>query len=56
MFTQDAFNPPQAQRGLASAQYDDVVLARYQEAKIRRCHTLLADYIKPAQSRTHANA
>ena len=53
VFTQDAFNPPQAQRGLASAQYDEAVLARYQEAKIRHCHTLLADFIK-ARAVTHS--
>ena len=46
VFTQDTFNLPQVQRGLASAQYDEIVLARYQESKIRHFHTLLADFIK----------
>ena len=46
VFTQDTFNLPKVQLGLAAAQYDEVVLARYQEAKLRHFHTLLANYIK----------
>ena len=41
IFNQDCFNLPQVQRGLEAAQFDSVVLARYQETKIRHHHTLL---------------
>ncbi len=45
VFQQDTFNLPQVQAGLAAAQYDEVVLARYQETKIRHFHTLLNRWI-----------
>ena len=45
MFTQDTFNLPKVQPGLQAAQYDDVVLANYQETKIRHFHHLLKRYI-----------
>ena len=46
MFTQDTFNLPQVQKGLEAAQYDEVVLARYQETKIRHFHTLLGAWLE----------
>src|SRR5262245_32723846 len=45
VFNQDSFNLPQVQRGLEAAQYDSVVLARYQETKIRHHHTLLEQWL-----------
>lgn len=45
VFTQDSFNLPQVQKGLEAAQYEEVVLANYQETKIRHFHALLADYV-----------
>jgi hypothetical protein len=45
VFNQDCFNLPQVQRGLEAAQYDSIVLARYQETKIRHHHTLLEKYL-----------
>ena len=45
VFTQDTFNLPQVQKGLEAAQYDEVMLANYQETKIRHFHTLLVDYL-----------
>ena len=46
VFTQDTFNLPQVQAGLASAQYDEVVFANYQETKLRHFHDLLSAWIK----------
>ncbi len=46
VFTQDTFNLPKVQIGLQAAQYDSVVLANYQETKIRHFHHLLAKYIR----------
>jgi hypothetical protein len=43
VFTQDTFNLPHVQTGLEAAQYDSVVLARYQESKLRHFHALLAE-------------
>jgi phenylpropionate dioxygenase-like ring-hydroxylating dioxygenase large terminal subunit len=45
VFTQDTFNLPKVQTGLQAAQYDEVVLANYQETKIRHFHHLLKRYI-----------
>ncbi len=45
VFTQDTFNLPKVQIGLAAAQFDEVVLANYQETKIRHFHQLLKQYI-----------
>jgi phenylpropionate dioxygenase-like ring-hydroxylating dioxygenase large terminal subunit len=45
VFTQDTFNLPHVQTGLEAAQYDEVVLARYQETKIRHFHHLLSQWI-----------
>lgn len=45
VFTQDTFNLPKVQKGLEAAQYDEVILARYQETKIRHFHHLLSRYI-----------
>ncbi len=46
VFTQDTFNLPQVQKGLEAAQYDEVVLANYQETKIRHFHTLLNAWLE----------
>ncbi|MDA1076202.1 MAG: aromatic ring-hydroxylating dioxygenase subunit alpha [Proteobacteria bacterium] len=45
VFTQDTFNLPHVQLGLEAAQYDEVVLANYQETKLRHFHHLLAQVI-----------
>ncbi len=45
VFTQDTFNLPKVQIGLAAAQFDEIVLANYQETKIRHFHQLLKQYI-----------
>ena len=45
VFTQDTFNLPKVQLGLQAAQYDEVMLANYQETKIRHFHHLLKQYI-----------
>ena len=46
VFMQDTFNLPEVQRGLAAARYDEVVLANYQETKIRHFHTLLGAWLE----------
>jgi len=46
VFTQDTFNLPQVQLGLESAQYDEVVLANYQETKLRHFHDLLSKWVE----------
>jgi Ring hydroxylating alpha subunit (catalytic domain) len=45
VFTQDTFNLPKVQLGLQAAQYDNIVLANYQETKIRHFHHLLKNYL-----------
>ncbi|MFU8816251.1 MAG: aromatic ring-hydroxylating oxygenase subunit alpha [Pseudomonadales bacterium] len=45
VFTQDTFNLPNVQRGLAAAQFDEVVFARYQETKLRHFHHLLSKWL-----------
>lgn len=45
VFTQDSFNLPQVQAGLAAAQFDEVMLANYQETKIRHFHGLLSRWM-----------
>lgn len=45
VFTQDTFNLPKVQAGLESAQFDEVVLANYQETKIRHFHHLLSRWV-----------
>jgi phenylpropionate dioxygenase-like ring-hydroxylating dioxygenase large terminal subunit len=45
VFTQDTFNLPNVQRGLAAAPFDEVVLARYQETKLRHFHHLLNQWL-----------
>ena len=45
VFTQDTFNLPHVQTGLEAAQYDEIVLARYQETKIRHFHHLLSKWV-----------
>jgi hypothetical protein len=45
VFTQDTFNLPNVQAGLAAAQFDEVMLANYQETKIRHFHGLLSSWI-----------
>ncbi|MEE8170220.1 MAG: SRPBCC family protein, partial [Phycisphaerae bacterium] len=45
VFNQDTFNLPNVQLGLQAAQFDEVVLARYQETKIRHHHHLLSKYL-----------
>ena len=45
VFTQDTFNLPKVQLGLEAAQYNEIVLANYQETKIRHFHHLLKNYI-----------
>ena len=49
VFNQDTFNLPQVQAGLMAAQYDEVVLARYQETKIRHFHHLLGEWLSIAR-------
>lgn len=45
VFQQDSFNLPNVQRGLMAAPYDHVVLARYQESKIRHFQHLLSQWV-----------
>lgn len=45
VFTQDTFNLPNVQIGLAAAQYDEIVLANYQETKIRHFQHLLSKWV-----------
>ena len=45
VFNQDTFNLPEVQKGLEAAQYDEVMLANYQETKLRHFHSLLAQWI-----------
>ena len=45
VFQQDTFNLPKVQIGLAAAQYEEIVLANYQETKIRHFHDLLSRWI-----------
>lgn len=46
VFQQDSFNLPKVQTGLEAAQFSDVVLARYQESKVRHFHELYARWLK----------
>lgn len=45
VFQQDSFNLPKVQAGLEAAQFDEVVLANYQESKLRHFHQILAKYL-----------
>ncbi len=45
VFTQDTFNLPQVQAGLNAAQHEEIVLANYQETKIRHFHQLLSQWM-----------
>jgi phenylpropionate dioxygenase-like ring-hydroxylating dioxygenase large terminal subunit len=45
VFTQDTFNLPNVQAGLEAQTYDEVVLANYQETKIRHFHKLLSERV-----------
>jgi len=45
VFNQDTFNLPEVQRGLHNAKHSHVVLANYQETKLRHFHSLLEKYI-----------
>ena len=45
IFTQDTFNLPNVQAGLMATPYESVVLARYQETKLRHFHHLLAQFM-----------
>jgi nitrite reductase/ring-hydroxylating ferredoxin subunit len=45
VFQQDTFNLPKVQIGLEAAQYEEIVLANYQESKLRHFHTLLERWI-----------
>jgi phenylpropionate dioxygenase-like ring-hydroxylating dioxygenase large terminal subunit len=45
VFTQDTFNLPKVQAGLEAAQFDEIVLANYQETKIRHFHQLLSEWL-----------
>lgn len=45
VFQQDTFNLPKVQEGLEAAQYDEVVLANYQETKLRHFHHTLKQYL-----------
>jgi len=45
VFTQDTFNLPQVQAGLAAAQFEEVVFANYQETKLRHFHDLLSQWV-----------
>ena len=46
VFQQDSFNLPKVQKGLEAAPFDEVVLARYQETKLRHFHELYARWLK----------
>ena len=46
VFMQDTLNLPEVQKGLAAARYDEIVLANYQETKIRHFHTLLGAWLE----------
>jgi phenylpropionate dioxygenase-like ring-hydroxylating dioxygenase large terminal subunit len=46
VFQQDTFNLPKVQIGLEAAQYEEIVLANYQESKLRHFHTLLEEWIE----------
>ncbi|NIP16640.1 MAG: Rieske 2Fe-2S domain-containing protein [Pseudomonadales bacterium] len=46
VFQQDTFNLPKVQIGLEAAQYEEIVLASYQESKIRHFHSLLQRWIE----------
>ncbi len=46
VFQQDTFNLPNVHRGLLATPYDEVVLARYQETKIRHFHHLLSRWLE----------
>ncbi len=46
VFMQDTLNLPEVQRGLEAARYDEIVLANYQETKIRHFHTLLGAWLE----------
>ena len=46
VFNQDSMNLPNVQIGLEAAQHEHLVLARYQESKIRLFHHILDEYIK----------
>ena len=46
VFQQDSFNLPKVQTGLEAAQFTEVVLARYQESKVRHFHELYARWLK----------
>ena len=41
----DAVPPPRVQERLQAAMHDEIVLARYQETKIRHHHELLGKYV-----------
>jgi phenylpropionate dioxygenase-like ring-hydroxylating dioxygenase large terminal subunit len=45
VFDQDSYNLPAVHRGLKSIQQKDVMMARYQESKIRHHHHLLAKWV-----------
>jgi hypothetical protein len=45
VFDQDSYNLPRVQQGLKSMQRSHVVMARYQESKIRHQHHLLNRWI-----------
>jgi NAD(P)-dependent dehydrogenase (short-subunit alcohol dehydrogenase family) len=45
VFAQDTFNLPNVQRGLRAASHEHVILAKYQETKLRHFHTLLEKYL-----------
>lgn len=44
LFTQDAYNLPEVQKGLEAAQHTHVTFANYQETKIRHFHAILEKY------------
>jgi phenylpropionate dioxygenase-like ring-hydroxylating dioxygenase large terminal subunit len=46
VFQQDSFNLPKVQKGLAAAQFNEAVLARYQETKVRHFHELYARWLR----------
>jgi len=45
VFTQDTFNLPKVQAGLEAAAFDEVMLANYQETKLRHFHHLLSQWL-----------
>jgi hypothetical protein len=46
VFNQDSFNMPRVQKGLKTMRGKGVMLANYQESRIRHLHGLLDKYLE----------